>query len=324
METLLTITDLAVGFQTSRGLMRAVDGVSFSVGKGETVGLVGESGCGKSSVAFSILRLLPFPTGQIISGSIRFEGKELTTLPERELCAIRGRDISMIFQEPMSALNPVMRVGEQIAEPIFIHEPATPKKVARERAVELLAKVGLPNPAECAKAFPHELSGGMRQRALIAMALACSPKLIIADEPTTALDVTLQSQIMELLVSLQREMGLAILFITHDLGLVKTLCHRTLVMYAGQIVESAPTAEIFATPRHPYTTALLAARPSENSTPKSPLPSIPGRLPSFWEWDSGCRFRARCSKVCAGCELPQNLTSDDARAVRCHITGGQK
>jgi peptide/nickel transport system ATP-binding protein len=304
--------------------MRAVDGVSFSIGEGETVGLVGESGCGKSSVAFSILRLLPYPTGQIISGSIRFDGRELTTLPEREICDIRGRDVSMIFQEPMSALNPVMRVGEQIAEPIFIHEPTTPKQVARERAVELLAKVGLPHPVECARAWPHELSGGMRQRALVAMALACKPRFIIADEPTTALDVTLQSQIMELLVSLQREMGLAILFITHDLGLVKTLCHRTLVMYAGQIVETAPTAEIFATPRHPYTAALLSARPSDSSTPKTALPSIDGRLPSYWEWDSGCRFRARCGRACAGCELAQELKSTPTRAVRCHLEGGKK
>jgi ABC-type lipoprotein export system ATPase subunit len=223
METLLTITDLAVGFQTSRGLMRAVDGVSFSVGKGETVGLVGESGCGKSSVAFSILRLLPFPTGQIISGSIRFEGKELTTLPERELCAIRGRDISMIFQEPMSALNPVMRVGEQIAEPIFIHEPATPKKVARERAVELLAKVGLPNPAECAKAFPHELSGGMRQRAYCDWRWPAAQAYYCGRAHHASM---LRSKAKLELCFVQREWAWR--FFTRTFGLVKTLCHRTL------------------------------------------------------------------------------------------------
>jgi oligopeptide/dipeptide ABC transporter ATP-binding protein len=317
MEKLLEITDLVVGFETPKGFVKAVDGVSFSISQGETVGLVGESGCGKSTVAFSILRLLPHPVGKIASGSICFEGRELTTLPQKALCEIRGRDIAMIFQEPMSALNPVMRIGDQIAEPIIIHEGPSAKKSAAARAVELLAKVGIPDPAGCARAYPHQLSGGMRQRVVIAMALACRPKLIIADEPTTALDVTLQKQILELLASLQREMGLAILFITHDLGLVKKLCAKTLVMYAGQIVEAGPTSELFAAPRHPYTTALLAARPSDAMAPKTLLKSIPGRLPSYWEWASGCRFRARCTLATVGCEAPQALIGSPERCVRC-------
>jgi len=317
MEKLLEIENLSAGFETPRGLMRAVEGVSLSIGTGETVGLVGESGCGKSATAFSILRLLPFPTGKIISGSLRLFGsdgtaRELTTLGEEELCAIRGKDIAMIFQEPMSALNPVMRIGDQVAEGLRLHEKVS-KKTALAEAAKLLARVGIADAPARFRDYPHELSGGQRQRVLIAMALICKPRLIIADEPTTALDATLQTQILDLLATLRRESGCAILFITHDLGLVKKFCARTYVMYAGQIVESAPTAQLFEAPRHPYTRALLSSRPTDRSTPKTPLPTLAGRLPTFWEWPAGCRFAPRCAYAREECAVPQTLRE----CVRC-------
>jgi len=265
--------------------------------------------------AFSILKLLPHPTGKILSGNILFNEKELTSLQEKELCEIRGKEISMIFQEPMSALNPVMRIGDQIAEGLILHEKIS-KKDALAEAERILLRVGISDAHAKLRAYPHELSGGERQRAVIAMALICKPQLVIADEPTTALDVTIQTQILELLKELQREMGVSILFITHDLGLVKKFCDRTYVMYAGQIVESAKTSELFASPRHPYTQALLDARPSDAHPPKTPLRSIEGRLPTFWEWEAGCRFAPRCPYALEKCKQPQvleNLQNDNHR-----------
>lgn len=320
MEKLLEIENLSAGFETPTGFMRAVDGVSLHIGKGETVGLVGESGCGKSATAFSILKLLPHPVGKIVGGNIRLHSagnvQELTTLGERDLCDVRGKSISMIFQEPMSALNPVMKIGEQVAEGLRIHENIS-KADALKAAERMLERVGITNAAERMRAYPHQLSGGQRQRVVIAMALICKPQLIIADEPTTALDVTLQTQILELLQELQRETGAAILFITHDLGLVKKFCQRTYVMYAGQIVESGATADMFAAPKHPYTRALLGSRPSDATQPKSLLPSIEGRLPTFWEWPKGCRFAPRCPFAREACLMPQVLTETPAGAVRC-------
>lgn len=312
MAPLIQIDNLVAGFETPAGLMRAVDGASLHINAGETVGLVGESGCGKSATAFSILRLLPHPVGKIISGSIRFGDQELTTLDEKALCGIRGKRISIIFQEPMSALNPVMKIGDQVAEPLLIHEKIS-RADALARAQEMLTRVGIPNAAERMKAYPHQLSGGQRQRVVIAMALICRPQLIIADEPTTALDVTLQKQILELLADLQKETGAAILFITHDLGLVKKFCQRTYVMYAGQIVEHGPTGALFGSPAHPYTRALLTSRPSDTHAPKALLPSIEGRLPTFWEWPQGCRFAPRCAFAQTQCLAPQSLTDN----VRC-------
>lgn len=320
MRPLLEIQDLVVGFETPRGFMRAVDGVGLSIGRGEVVGLVGESGCGKSATAFSILRLLPYPTGRIASGSIRFfagkEALELTALDEKSLCAIRGRQIAMIFQEPMSALNPVMRVGDQVAEGLILHEKIS-KPEAVQEALRLLKRVGIVNADLRLRAYPHELSGGERQRVAIAMALVCKPSLVIADEPTTALDVTLQAQILELLRELQRETDASILFITHDLGLVKKFCDRTYVMYAGQIVESNVTSLLFGSPRHPYTHALLAARPGDANPPKTPLKSIEGRLPTFWEWESGCRFCSRCSFCQSKCKAAQKMEMIATSCVRC-------
>jgi oligopeptide/dipeptide ABC transporter ATP-binding protein len=332
MARLLEIENLIVGFETSKsytksseaqnaaGFMRAVDGVSLHINQGETVGLVGESGCGKSATAFSILQLLPFPTGKIVSGNIIFNdaGKniELTKMGEKELCEIRGKSISMIFQEPMSALNPVMRIGDQVAEGLLIHEKIS-KKEALKEAERLLNRVGIENAAARMKSYPHQLSGGQRQRAVIAMSLICKPQLIIADEPTTALDVTLQNQILELLKELQRETGAAILFITHDLGLVKKFCERTYVMYAGQIVEHGNSRDIFSQPQYPYTRALLNSRPNDALKPKTLMTTIEGRLPTFWEWQSGCRFAARCVYAKAECKAQQILEETQTTTVRC-------
>ena len=321
LKPLLEIENLTVGFHTPAGFMRAVEDVSLQIGAGETVGLVGESGCGKSATAFSILQLLPHPSGQIVGGKIIFydensNGRDLTLLQEKELCTVRGKLISMIFQEPMSALNPVMRIGDQVAEVLTLHEKI-PQADALQQAEKLLLRVGITDAAQKMRAYPHQLSGGQRQRVIIAMALICRPRLIIADEPTTALDVTVQAQILELLAELQRETGAAIVFITHDLGLVRKFCQRTYVMYAGQVVESGPTEEIFARAQHPYTQALLASRPGEHTPPKTLLASIEGRLPSFWEWPSGCRFAPRCPHAQDICRAAQILKETPAHAVRC-------
>jgi oligopeptide/dipeptide ABC transporter ATP-binding protein len=291
-DPLLKIDNLRTYFYAEAGVARAVDGVSLHIDAGETVGIVGESGCGKSVTALSILRLIN-PPGRIEAGSrMLFEGRDLMQLPEDEMRRVRGNRIAMIFQEPMTALNPVFTVGDQIAEVARVHERA-PKKAAWSRAVEMLDLVGIPAPAERAKEYPHQLSGGMRQRVVIAMSLVMKPALVIADEPTTALDVTIQAQILDLMRDLQNRFGTSILLITHDMGVVAETCSRVIVMYGGEIVEEAPVERIFASPHHPYTEGLLGAMPRVGQATER-LQTIPGTVPPPTRWPEGCRFHDRC------------------------------
>lgn len=315
MEPLLEIRDLQVQFPSGAGPLRAVEGVSLRVGKGEAVAVVGESGCGKSLTALSILRLIS-PPGKIVSGSICLEGRELLTLPEREMCAIRGSRIAMIFQEPMTALNPVLTVGFQVAEAVLAHEKV-PKKVARDRARDLLASVSMPDPDRVLGAYPHQLSGGQRQRAMIAMALACRPSLLLADEPTTALDVTLQAQFLELLDHLRETFGLAVLLITHDLGVVARFAQRVYVMYCGRVVEEASVATLFACPLHPYTRGLMASVPRHGSRER--LRAIPGTVPQLSALPLGCAFAPRCGRVQPMCSerIPVLEAAGEGHEVRC-------
>jgi peptide/nickel transport system ATP-binding protein len=289
---LLSVQNLQTAFQTDEGLLRAVDGVSFEVPAGRTVGLVGESGCGKSVTAFSINRLLPQPSGRIQGGRILFDGQDLASLPLEEMRHLRGRDIGMIFQEPMAALNPCHRIGKQVSEVFLLHTRCS-KKEAWDRSIEMLKRVGIPSPEIRAGEFPHQLSGGMRQRVVIAIALALKPKLIIADEPTTALDVTVQAQILDLVRGLQKSMNMGVLLITHDLGVIAEMCDKVVVMYAGRIVERASAEELFANPRHAYTRGLLASIPRLDSTPRTRLPIIEGMVPSLDKMPPGCRFCPR-------------------------------
>ncbi len=298
---LLAVEDLHTHFFTEDGVIRAVDGVSFSIRPGETLGLVGESGCGKTVTALSILRLIPDPPGKIVGGTITLEGKDLVGMPEEEIRKIRGRDISMIFQEPMTSLNPVFTVGEQVAEGIRHHQKVS-KREAWDRAIEALRRVRIPDPARRAGEYPHQLSGGMRQRVMIAMALALNPKLLIADEPTTALDVTIQAQILELLLALKAEVKMAVMLITHDLGVVAETAQRVVVMYAGRVVEEAPVQELFTDPLHPYTQCLLESLPTlEAGKGERRLTVIPGLVPNLLELPAGCKFAPRCPKVTEEC-----------------------
>jgi oligopeptide/dipeptide ABC transporter ATP-binding protein len=290
-EVLLQIRDLCTSFYTHDGVVKAVDGVSFEVRRGEVLGLVGESGCGKSVTSLSILRLVA-PPGKIDSGEILFEGRDLLGLNTAEMTQMRGDRISMIFQQPTSSLNPVFKVGDQIAEVLQIHQGLS-KKEGRERAIELMAQVGISDPQRRVKAYPHEMSGGMAQRVMIAMALASKPDLLIADEPTTALDVTIQAQILDLMRNLQQEYNAAIILITHDLGVVAEMADRIAVMYAGQIVEEAPTTELFRDPKHPYTQGLIASIPVLGEI-KDELDVIPGNVPNLINLPPGCRFAGRC------------------------------
>lgn len=292
-EPLLSVRDLVVAFDSGTALARAVDGVSFEVGRGRTLGIVGESGCGKSVTAFSIMRLLPQPQGKILGGQIRFEGRDLVMADETELRRVRGGRIGMIFQEPLSALNPVRTIGHQLVEALLLHRPLA-KNEALATAVALLGKVGIPSPEIRIREYPHQLSGGMRQRVVIAMALSCRPSLLIADEPTTALDVTIQAQILELMQSLQRELGMAVMLITHDLGVIAQVCDEVVVMYAGQVAERGPVETIFRQPAHPYTRGLLASIPRLNTPRKSRLPTIEGAVPGLTEMPAGCRYENRC------------------------------
>ena len=329
-EPLLRVRDLKTYFVTEQGggTARAVDGVSFELFPGETLGIVGESGCGKTVTSLSVLRLIPEPPGHIRPGSfIEFEGRNLLTLEPRELRAIRGNQIAMIFQEPMTSLNPVFTVGDQIAEAAIVHQGLS-RGAARTRAIEMLKLVGIPDPAERVDHYPHQMSGGMRQRVMIAMALVCHPKLLIADEPTTALDVTIQAQILELLDRLQAELGMAVMLITHDLGLVAGSADRVVVMYAGQVVEQAPTAELFAHPLHPYTEGLLASVPrldAPAARARGRLHSIPGQVPAATAWPGGCRFHPRCPYAWDRCrqEAPPLLDAGTGEpgthAVRCWL-----
>jgi peptide/nickel transport system ATP-binding protein len=318
---LLAVEDLVTTFRTEHGEVRAVDGVSFEVPRGTTVGVVGESGCGKSVTALSILRLVPTPPGRIAAGRVLYDGKDLAHLDEKGLQALRGNKISMIFQEPMTSLNPVFTVGEQVAEAIRLHQGKS-RKDALARAAELFRLVGIPAPDERLSSYPHQLSGGMRQRVMIAMALACGPDLLIADEPTTALDVTIQAQILDLLRRLQRELGMSILLITHDLGVVAENCEDVVVMYAGQVVERARADALFAGPAHPYTAGLLASIPSlDASQPGQPLAEIPGMVPALHQRPSACRFQDRCPRVAERCRREEPALRPIAadRLVRCHF-----
>ena len=303
MAPLLRVLDLRTSFFTSDGEVRAVDGVTLDIEEGQTVGLVGESGSGKSVTALSVIRLLAGGTGRIVGGEVLFGGRNLTAVSEDEMRQIRGNEISMIFQEPMTSLNPVMSIGDQIAETIRLHRKAT-KRQARERAVEMLRLVKIPEPEKRARAYPHELSGGQRQRVMIAIALACTPKLLIADEPTTALDVTIQAQILELIGELQARLGMAVLLITHDLGVVAERTNRVAVMYAGKIVEHAAPDAIFKQPLHPYTAGLINSMPGLGA-PKRRLQAIPGMVPSPLDWPSGCHFRDRCGRADSRCAATQ-------------------
>jgi oligopeptide/dipeptide ABC transporter ATP-binding protein len=318
-EPLLALENLRTYFYTDTGIARSVDGVSFTVGAGETVGVVGESGCGKSVTALSILRLVR-PPGRIESGSaIRFEDKDLLALGEREMQQVRGNRIAMVFQEPMTALNPVFTVGDQIAEVARIHAGMS-KREAWAKAIEMLRLVGIPAPEQRAEEYPHQLSGGMRQRVVIAMALVMNPALVIADEPTTALDVTIQAQILELMADLTRRLGTAILLITHDLGVVAENCSRVIVMYAGEVVEEATTAELFSRAHHPYTEGLLGAMPRVGGGAER-LATIPGTVPPPTAWPSGCRFHDRCPYAwdrCAG-EHPPLYQIGGGHTSRCHL-----
>ncbi len=316
---LLAVSDLRTYFYTGAGVARAVDGVSFTIGAGETLGIVGESGCGKSVTALSILRLIQQP-GRIEPGSrIMFEGQDLLQLDDTGIRRVRGNRIAMIFQEPMTALNPVFTVGDQIAEVVRVHASAS-RREAWDRAVEMLTVVGIPAPAERARQYPHQLSGGMRQRVLIAMALIMSPALVIADEPTTALDVTIQAQILELLADLQQRLGTSIAMITHDLGVIAEVASRVVVMYGGEVVEEARVETLFSEPHHPYTEGLLHAMPRVGRRQER-LAVIPGNVPPPTAWPSGCRFRDRCPYAWDRCERehPPLYQIGVGHVSRCHL-----
>ncbi|NOG69608.1 ABC transporter ATP-binding protein [Roseicella sp. DB1501] len=318
---LLEVENLQTHFRTPDGINRAVDGVTFHVNAGETVAIVGESGCGKSVTSMSILRLIPEPPGKI-AGAIRFQGRDLLTLSDREMRAIRGNEISMIFQEPMTSLNPVLTVGRQIGETLRLHQGLSARQ-AEEKAVEMLTLVGIPEPRRRVREYPHQLSGGMRQRVMIAIALACNPKLLIADEPTTALDVTIQAQILELMRDLKRRVGAAIVLITHDLGVVAEVAERVIVMYAGRKVEEAAVGPLFNHPKHPYTQGLLGSMPKLGSSlhgDEGRLAEIPGLVPSLKQKIPGCVFASRCPQVTDLCRKVAPALEEKApgHVAACH------
>ena len=328
---LLRVRDLVTSFRTEQGVLRAVDEVSFEVPEGATLGIVGESGCGKSVTALSILRLIPHPQGAIERGTIELRGKDILRLSEREMQDVRGNEISMIFQEPMTSLNPVYTVGAQIIEAIRLHQKKS-RREARERAIEMLRLVGIPSPETNVDAYPHQLSGGMRQRVMIAMALACEPSLLIADEPTTALDVTIQAQILDLIAKLRDKLGMSIVLITHDLGVVAEVASHVVVMYAGRVVERASVASLFEHPRHPYTRGLLRSLPSFEAAPapdpandgprrRARLPVIEGIVPDLMALPPGCRFADRCPMVIDDCRKAEPtldpVLGDPKHLARC-------
>jgi oligopeptide/dipeptide ABC transporter ATP-binding protein len=322
-EPLLDVRGLKTQFFTDRGVVRAVDDVSFAIRPGQTLAVVGESGCGKSVTSLSIMRLIPQPPGRIVAGEIRFDGTDLLTLSERRMRKIRGNQISMIFQEPMTSLNPVFRVREQIGEVLRIHQ-GLDKAATREKSIDLLRQVGIPSPENRVDDYPHQMSGGMRQRVMIAMALACDPRLIIADEPTTALDVTIQAQILELMDKLRRETGTAVLLITHDLGVVAETAEHVVVMYAGRVVEEADARELFTNPLHPYTRGLMRSIPGVSETgERERLEAIPGVVPSLLALPTGCKFNDRCRHAFERCfaEEPSLIDSRSGHTVRCWLYG---
>ena len=317
-KPLLSVTGLTTEFQTDEGLVRAVDGVSFDLPPGGTLGIVGESGCGKSVTALSIMGLLPRPNGNIRSGKINYQGEDLAAADNTRLQRIRGNEISMVFQEPMTALNPVHTIGRQLTEVVAIHTDQSPAEQIRT-AVAMLQRVGIPAPELRMTEYPHQLSGGMRQRVVIAIALICEPLLLIADEPTTALDVTIQAQILDLISSLQKDFGMAMIMITHDLGVIAETCEQVVVMYAGQVVEQGSVFDIFDRPKHPYTQGLLRSIPKLDDIPKQPLDIIPGMVPSLHDLPVGCRFANRCQHRAAECdESPPTVDAvTEAHSVRC-------
>ncbi|HTL11583.1 MAG TPA: ABC transporter ATP-binding protein [Bdellovibrionota bacterium] len=321
-EPILQVRNLSTSFFTEEGEVRAVDDVSFSVKAGSTLGVVGESGCGKSVTSLSIMRLVPTPPGKIMAGEILYSGRDLLKVSPADMRKIRGDEISMIFQEPMTSLNPVFTIGNQIVEAIRLHQDLS-QEAAEAKAVDMLRLVGIPAPEKRIKDYPHQLSGGMRQRVMIAMALSCNPKVLIADEPTTALDVTIQAQILDLLRSLQEKVGLGIILITHDLGVVAEMADEVVVMYAGRVVEHAPVDEIFEKPKHPYTRGLLRSIPS--LTPRGPggarsrLEAIPGIVPNMLELPKGCRFQERCPHVTEECRAAEPVLREISKGhrIRC-------
>ncbi|MDE5416308.1 ABC transporter ATP-binding protein [Alkalihalobacterium chitinilyticum] len=324
-NVLLEVKGLKTQFFMDDGkVAKAVDGVDFEIRKGETLALVGESGSGKSITSLSIMQLIQSPPGKIVAGSIELEGKDLLKLSEKEMTNVRGNDIGMIFQEPMTSLNPVFTIGNQIAEPLMKHKKMK-KKEAYAKALELLKLVGFPRAEEIINEYPHQLSGGMRQRAMIAMALSCNPKLLIADEPTTALDVTIQAQILDLMIDMKEEFGSSILMITHDLGVVAETADRVMVMYGGQIVESADVKELFTDPKHPYTVGLLASMPQIDDD-KERLEAIPGMVPPAHNFPQGCRFAPRCKHAMEKCtnDVPELYEAGPGHKVRCVLYDGKE
>jgi len=316
-EPVLSVTDLTTRFVTQDGLVHAVNGVSFDLADGEVLGVVGESGSGKSVSMMSLLRLIPMPPGEIVAGEAIFEGEDLLSMNPDELRKVRGGKIGFIFQDPMTSLNPVLTVGYQITESLRIHQPGRSAGLRRQ-ALELLQLVGIPSPEERLRCFPHELSGGMRQRVMIAIALACRPRILVADEPTTALDVTIQAQILELVKELRRELGMAVIWITHDLGVVAGLVDRVMVMYGGQIVEDSPVGEFYASPQHPYSRGLLASLPSATARGQK-LVNIKGQPPEMREYPSSCSFAPRCPHVHDRCHLedPALVAISETRRLAC-------
>lgn len=319
-DTILEVKELVTSFQLEDVRARAVDNVSFRVRRGATLGVVGESGCGKSVTALSIMRLLPQPSGKIESGQILYDGMDLASLPPEKMHAIRGRRIGMIFQDPMTALNPVHKIARQLAEVFELHFPQLSSKEVYERSLRLLADVGIAAPERRMQEYPHQLSGGMRQRVMIAIALACEPDILIADEPTTALDVTIQAQILELIARLQKKNNMAVIFITHDLGVIAEISDDVLVMYGGRVVEHAPVDEIFAKPRHPYTKGLLRSMPRLDGVRKRPLEVIEGMVPSLTDMPAGCRFQNRCPQFADVCrQTPTLKVFSPEHASLCHF-----
>ena len=318
---ILQVQNLTTAFDTETGRIRAIDDISFDLKKEQVLGLVGESGCGKSVTALSIMRLLPKPVGVIESGRILFKGADIVGLEADKMHEIRGKRISMIFQEPMTSLNPVHRIGKQLAEVFHLHFSQMTDAEIRQESIAILQKVGIPEPERRMEEYPHGISGGMRQRVMIALALACKPEILIADEPTTALDVTIQAQILDLMKKLQRETGMAIIFITHDMGVIAETCQDVVVMYAGKVAESAATIELFKNPRHPYTQGLLASIPKLETPRKTKLNIIEGIVPSLYELPTGCRFRTRCPHVMDICALesPPLIEVAESYFASCYL-----
>lgn len=317
-DTILSVRNLCTEFTVESGTVRVLDGVSFDVPKGKTLGIVGESGCGKSVTAASIMGLLPRPHGQVVSGEIHYDGKNLAAISKEEMYKVRGDKISMIFQEPMTALNPVHTVGKQICEVYELHRPDYDKDKRKQKAIRMLEKVGIPEPTKRFDEYPHQLSGGMRQRVMIAIALACEPDILIADEPTTALDVTIQAQILDLMKKLQDDNGMSIIFITHDLGVVAEMCDEVVVMYAGRAAEQADVFKLFESPSHPYTHGLLRSIPKLDSEPRTQLPTIAGSVPSLLDMPQGCRFQNRCEHASDQClQTPETTLIASDHKVAC-------